>query len=70
MESSVRAQPQVQVTVCICCEMSLGVPLGMGSSRGAGPFHCCAHMARAGVSIAAPDPTVACSWAGLGTVHE
>lgn len=33
-------QPQLQVTVCIYCEMSLGVPLGLGSSCWAGPCHC------------------------------
>lgn len=30
MLSSGRAQPRVQVTVYVCCEMSLGVPTGLG----------------------------------------
>lgn len=51
MDSSVRAQPRVQVTFFICCKMSLGVPLGLGNSCRAGPFPRCAHITCAGMSI-------------------
>lgn len=60
MESSVRAQPRIQVTVYICCEMSLAVPLGLGNFCLAGPFHCSARVTRARTSIPGPDPTADC----------
>lgn len=79
MESSVRAQPRIQVTVYICCEMSLAVPLGLGNFCLAGPFtalpvsHVLGRAFQALIPLRIAGSHCGCRiprWAGLGTVPD